>query len=398
MTAAHYDVVVVGGGINGVGIAQAVAAAGHSVIVLERHALAAGTSSKSSKLVHGGLRYLESYQFGLVRESLHERALLLKLAPDLVQLQDFCIPIYKVSRRSPALIRAGLSLYYLLSGMDGRARFASLPRRNWGELDGLRTDGLRAVYRYTDARTDDALLTEAVMRSAETLGAELICPARFAGAQLHADGCEIRYRVGDWERTCKATVLINAAGPWAALTAALIEPAPPVIPVELVQGAHIELPLATTGFTGRYFYYVESPRDGRAVFVMPRGERLIVGTTETRYRGNPDQVRPLPAEETYLLGVLRHYFPLLGEFGREQLLGSWAGLRVLPGGEGHAFHRSRETILQSDREQRPRLVTVYGGKLTTYRATAARVMQQIAPSLPARAARANTQELPLNLA
>ncbi len=397
MTAAHYDVVVVGGGINGAGVAQAVAAAGHSVIVLERHALAAGTSSKSSKLVHGGLRYLESYQFGLVRESLRERALLLKLAPDLVQLQEFCIPLYKESRRSPALIRAGLSLYYLLSRMDSRARFASLPRRQWGALDGLRTDGLRAVFRYTDARTDDALLTEAVMRSAESLGAELVCPARFCGADLHADGCEIHYRVGDWQRTCKATVLVNAAGPWAAETVGMIKPLPPAVPVELVQGTHIELSAKATNFSRNYFYYVESPRDGRAVFVMPRGDRLIVGTTETRYRGNPDQVRPLAAEETYLLGVLRHYFPALGELGREQLLGSWAGLRVLPGGEGHAFHRSRETILQSDRALQPRVVTIYGGKLTTYRTTAARVLQQIAPSLPARAAKASTQELPLSL-
>jgi glycerol-3-phosphate dehydrogenase len=192
-------------------------------------------------------------------------------------------------------------------------------------------------------------------------------------------------------------VLVNAAGPWVAETVGMIKPLPPAVPVELVQGAHIELPLNATRFNGNYFYYVESPRDGRAVFVMPRGDRLIVGTTETRYRGDPDQVRPLAAEETYLLGVLRHYFPALGQLGREQLLGSWAGLRVLPGGEGHAFHRSRETILQSDRATQPRVVTIYGGKLTTYRTTAARVMQQIAPSLPARTVKASTQELPLSL-
>jgi len=397
MSIEQYDVVVIGGGINGVGVAQAAAAAGHSVIVLERHALAAGTSSKSSKLVHGGLRYLESYQFGLVRESLHERALLLRLAPDLVQLQDFCIPVYSDSRRSPTLIRAGLSLYYLLSGLDRRAHFASLPRRQWDSLDGLRTEGLRAVFRYSDARTDDALLTEAVMRSAESLGAELVCPARFCGADLHTEGCEVHYRVGDWQRTCKARVLVNAAGPWVPETVGMISPPPPAIAVELVQGTHIELSAKAAQFSGNYFYYVESPRDGRAVFMMPRGDRLVVGTTETRYRGNPDKARPLAAEEAYLLGVLRYYFPALAESGREALLGSWAGLRVLPGGEGHAFHRSRETILQGDRAVNPRLVTIYGGKLTTYRTTAARVMQKISSSLPTRAAKASTQDLPLSL-
>ena len=166
MTAVKYDVVVVVGGINGVGAAQAAAAAGHSVLLIEKQGLASGTSSKSSKLVHGGLRYLESYEFGLVRESLLERALLLKLAPELVKLQEFCVPLYESTRRSPLLLRTGLSLYYLLSGFDRNARFGSLSPAEWGELDGLRRDKLKSVFVYTDARTDDALLTEAVMRSA----------------------------------------------------------------------------------------------------------------------------------------------------------------------------------------------------------------------------------------
>ena len=396
MTGNHYDVVVVGGGINGVGVAQAAAAAGYSVLVLEKQGLAAGTSSKSSKLIHGGLRYLESYEFGLVRESLEERALLLKLAPELVQMQNFCVPLYAQTRRSPLLLRTGLSLYYLLSGLDADARFATVPLRQWDQLDGLRTDGLLAVFTYRDARTNDALLTEAVMRSAQSLGAELACPAQFCSAVLSATGSHVKFKVGEREQTCTTDVLVNAAGPWVNDIVRRISPQPQIVPVELVQGTHIVLPEAVTKISGKYFFYVESTRDGRAIFIMPRDGGLMIGTTETRYRENPDHVRPLPAEESYLLSVLHHYFPSLGMASRADLSGSWAGLRVLPGGTGHAFHRSRETILQTDRHARPRVLTIYGGKLTSYRATAEKVVERIRSSLPEKSQRASTRELLLS--
>jgi len=391
MSATAYDLIVVGGGINGAGIAQAAAASGHSVLLLEKQAIAAGTSSKSSKLIHGGLRYLESYELGLVAESLRERALLLKLAPELVQLQNFYLPLYQKTRRGPTLIRAGLSLYYLLSGLNPDARFATVKRARWDELHGLRTQDLRAVFRYTDARTDDARLTRAVMRSAIDMGAELACPAQFTGAQLTTAGCQVTYQQNNREHEVHGQMLINAAGPWVNHVNQLMQPAVSQIPVELVQGAHIEVP----GHLGQAFYYVESPRDGRAVFVMPREGRLIIGTTETRYRDHPDQVRALAAEETYLLNVLGHYFPAFGHLRRSDLLDSWAGLRVLPAGEGHAFHRSRETILHRDRPDKPRLISIYGGKLTSYRATAAKLMEQIKPSLPSRRKRGDTRRLPL---
>jgi len=392
----HYDVVVVGGGINGVGVAQAAVAAGYSTLLLEKHSLAGGTSSKSSKLIHGGLRYLESYEFGLVRESLEERALLLKLAPELVHMQDFCVPLYEQTRRSPWLLRTGLSLYYLLSGLERDARFATVPRRQWDQLDGLLTDGLRAVFRYKDARTNDALLTQAVMRSAQSLGAELACPAKLHRVELSATGCHVTYKTGEWERNCTATVLVNAAGPWVNETVRLISPQPVIVPVELVQGTHIVLPESVSNMSGNYYYYVESTRDGRAIFIMPRDGGLVIGTTETRYRANPDHVQPLHAEESYLLNVLHHYFPSLGHLGRADLAGSWAGLRVLPGGKGHAFHRSRETILQPDRNDRPRVLSIYGGKLTSYRATAEKVIARISPSLPAKKPVASTRELLLS--
>ena len=388
---ADYDVVVVGGGINGVGVAQAVSAAGHSVLLLEKSTLAAGTSSKSSKLIHGGLRYLESYEFGLVREALLERALLLRLAPDLVRLQTFCVPLYEHTRRAPWLLHAGLSLYCLLSGFSTDARYETVSKSDWEGLDGLRTDGLRAVFRYTDAATDDAALTAAVMRSAESCGAELQCRAEFVGAELTADGVRVDYRLPKAECTATARVLVNAGGPWVNEVLQRVGPEQLPIAVELVQGTHIEVP----GTLGQDFYYVESPRDGRAVFVMPRNGRIIIGTTETRYRHDPDQVAPLPNEEAYLLRVAGHYFPQFRSLGRGDLLDSWAGLRVLPGEEGHAFHRSRETLLHVDREQQPRLLSIYGGKLTSYRATAEKVAARIAASLPARDARASTRELPL---
>jgi len=392
MSAKGYDLVVVGGGINGVGVAQAAAASGYSVLLLEKQTIAAGTSSKSSKLIHGGLRYLESYELGLVAESLRERALLLKLAPELVQLQNFYLPLYHRTRRGPTLIRAGLSLYYLLSGLNPDARFATVGRTRWDELHGLRTEGLRAVFRYTDARTDDAQLTRAVMRSAINLGAELACPAQFTGAQLTSAGCEVTYQSDGREHAVHSRMLINAAGPWVNHVSQLMQPAVSQIPIELVQGTHIEAP----GHLGQEFYYVESPRDGRAVFVMPRDGRLIVGTTETRYRNHPDQVHALAAEETYLLNVLGYYFPAFSHLRRSDLLDSWAGLRVLPAGEGHAFHRSRETILHRDQPNKPRLISIYGGKLTSYRATAAKLMKQIKPWLPARQQRGDTRQLPLH--
>src|SRR5574337_1703287 len=141
-----FDLVIVGAGIHGAGIAQAAAAAGHSVLVLERQTIAAGTSSRSSKLVHGGLRYLEQFDIKLVRESLVERERLLKLAPALVKLVPFYIPIYRNTRRRPWEIRVGLSLYALLGKLRAHARFRSLPRRDWGRLNGLQQGGLQAVF------------------------------------------------------------------------------------------------------------------------------------------------------------------------------------------------------------------------------------------------------------
>lgn len=390
MLAEPYDVVVVGGGIHGAGVAQAAAAHGHSVLVLERTALAAGTSSRSSKLIHGGLRYLESGQFALVRECLHERALLLKLAPELVRMQPFYLPLYKHSRRSPAKVSIGLSLYALFAGFGKDSLFHRVPRSDWSKLDDLRVDDLRAVFRYPDAQTDDAALTRAVMHSAVSLGAELKMPAILQQAERDDEGVTVHYHDGA-AKQCRARVLVNAAGPWANDVLTRVHPEPPRFRMDLVQGTHILVP----GQLAKGIYYVEAPRDRRAIFIMPWRGNTLVGTTETRYHGDPAGVRPLPEEIDYLWETLLHYFPRYDP-GPRQLLDSFAGLRVLPARVGDPFGRPRETILFPDRVRRSRVLTIYGGKLTAYRATAAAVITRLHHSLPQRQPIADTLRLPLH--
>lgn len=384
---ADCDVLVVGGGIHGCGVAQAAAAAGYRTLLVEQTALAHGTSSRSSKLIHGGLRYLEQWELGLVRECLRERRLLLELAPELVTLRPFHIPVFTSTSRPAWQVRLGLMLYAALAGFRRNARFRSLPREQWATLDGLETDGLVRVFCYHDAQTDDRRLTRAVMASARQLGAELDCPARLVGARLTERGIEASVESRGRARPVRARVMVNAAGPWANEVLERVRPSPPIRPVELVRGSHALI----EGGLEQGIYYVESPRDRRPVFVMPWGEHTLVGTTEQRFRGSPDHVEPSAEEIGYLENAFRHYFPQRP--WRE--LDRFAGLRVLPPGETSANRRTRETVLRADRGSRPRLLTVYGGKLTSYRATAERVMQRLAGSLPRRPRRARTDEIRL---
>ncbi|HKT31797.1 MAG TPA: FAD-dependent oxidoreductase [Gammaproteobacteria bacterium] len=385
----QYDLVIVGAGIHGAGIAQAAAAAGHSVLVLEQQAIAAGSSSRSSKLVHGGLRYLEQFDLKLVHESLVERERLLKLAPALVKLVPFYIPIYRNTRRRPWEIRAGLSLYALLGKLRAHARFRSLPRRDWGRLNGLQQGGLQAVFQYWDAQTDDAALTRAVMNSAAALHAQLSVPASFSRAELDDRGCSVVFNHAGEDRQIRCRVLVNAAGPWVNHVAARIRPPSARARVDLIQGTHLVMDSAIADS----IYYVEAPRDGRAVFIMPWHEHsTLVGTTETRFTGpDPAAVHPLPEEQDYLLEVLRRYFPS----APTKIRTSFAGLRVLPAGSGRAFRRSREILLLTDRKRQPRLLNVYGGKLTSYRADAEHALRLLRTSLPERAPKADTRRLPL---
>lgn len=390
MTESYYDVVVVGGGIQGVGVAQAAAAGGYSVLLLEQSAIGAYTSSRSSKLIHGGLRYLESFQFALVKECLQERAILLANAPQLVKLVPFYIPIYRQTRRRPWKIRTGLWLYRALDAMHHASRFNVLARDQWNTLKGLRQADLQCVFQYYDAQTDDLALTRAVLQSAQQLGAETLLPARLVAASIHKQGCELSVRHLDRELVFRCGVLVNAAGPWVNEVLHLCQPTPAALAIEYVQGTHIVL--AQPAMTG--VFYLEARQDRRAIFVIPWKNQTLIGTTETLYRGDPGQVKPQQQEIDYLLETFAYYFPAAGASDRH-IVDAFTGLRVLPSSADAPFSRSRDTRLLADNGRAPRFISLYGGKLTAYRSTAEKVLQLAARSLPRRERIASTRTLPL---
>ena len=369
----HYNVVVIGGGIHGSGTAQAMAAAGYKVMLLEKKQLANGSSSRSSKLIHGGLRYLESAQFSLVHECLYERHLLTQIAPELVRLEKFYIPIYDTTSRSRFTLRMGLSLYALLGGLEKSTWFRSLASSKWSSLDGLKQDDLKAVYQYTDGRTDDKALTRAVMQSAIVLGAQLAMPAEMQSAQVEPDKVNITYDDSGISKHVTSDLLVNASGPWVNKVLEKITPLEKGMNIELVQGAHLlldNLPI-------QHCFYLESPHDTRAIFLLPWKNKTLIGTTETTYQGAPDN-------------VVYDYFPDHTEFSISE---TFAGLRVLPAvGEDH-FSKSRDTILE---RSHPRVINIYGGKLTTYRLVSERIVEQCQNVLPQKKRITTTNKLILN--
>lgn len=257
----QFDLIVIGAGILGAGVAQAAAAAGYRVLVIERTAPAAGASSRSSKLIHGGLRYLETAQFGLVREALREQRLLLRNAPELVHRLPFYLPVYRQGTRRPLTLRAGLSLYWLLGSRPG---FKQISLRHWDNPDGLDTRDIQALFLYHDAQTDDEALTRAVLHSAQTLGARLECPAELTRIERLPWGYKVFHTQNGNSRENTTTTLVNAAGPWVNTVLRRLVPPEPDLPIELVQGSHILL----HGELQAGGYYVEAP-DRRAVFILP---------------------------------------------------------------------------------------------------------------------------------
>ena len=388
----QYDLVVVGGGIHGVGVAQAAAARGYSTLLIEQFHLASGTSSRSSKLIHGGLRYLEQRQFALVRECLQERAVLLDIAPDLVQLRRFFLPIYRHTQRRRRTVHLGLMAYRFLGRFAYGTDFQWLPRREWDTLDGLDTTGLQGVAAYWDGQTDDEALTHAVMNSALELGAELAMPATFDRAYLTPEGnVLVHYQFKGMMRQVHARALVNATGPWVNDILKRVAPPAPQIQVQLVQGTHIVVP----GTLTQGIYYTESPEDHRPVFVMPWQEKILVGTTELVHEGRPHSVQPTSAERAYLLETLSYYFPHFRSSETARIQSAFAGLRVLPLAQAGLNRLPRDTILHADAYPSPRIISIYGGKLTAYRATAQRVMDRLIPALNTPAQAGDTAKIKL---
>ena len=377
-----YDVVIAGGGIQGCAIAQASAAAGFSTLLLEKEQFGAATSSRSSKLIHGGLRYLQTGQFSLVRECIEEREWMFKQLPDLVKPNWFYVPIYNNSHYRPWHLFAGLSLYQMLGGFNKHSLFKRLPKKQWSKLNGLDTKNLQAVFAYQDGQTNDRKLTERVQQCAAKLGADCLEGARLSRAARFNDGFQVCFQQEGSETCVKTQMLINASGPWINHVLACVTPSVDEVEMDLVQGTHIILQEAISD----HCFYLEAPSDKRAVFVLPWQGKTLVGTTETPFTGKPEDCQPLESEIHYLMETVRHYFP-------QQpltLTDSFSGLRVLPHSDEKAFFRSRDVQLQQD----GRLLTVYGGKLTSWRATGMEVLKAIENTLGKRTP-VDTRKIPL---
>jgi len=385
-----YEVAVIGGGILGVGAAQACAAAGYSCVVVEQTDWAAGTSSRSSKLIHGGLRYLETGQLHLVRESLRERAILLKIAPHLVHPLAFRIPVYRNTKRRPATLAAGLSLYAALAGLTTLARFsATLPGTMPSALrkTGLKPDGLQTIFRYFDAQTDDVQLTRAVLRSAQSLGVEARCPSKLVAAERVEDGYKITLDEGGQRRQLRCGYLVNAGGPWINEVLATVAPTSTQRNIDRVLGSHLVLEEQIHDEA----FYLESPVDQRAVFVLPwQGKHTLLGTTERAFHGDPAAAAVNRDDRDYLLTTLHRYFPK----AKPKVVREFAGVRVLPHGDGRPFQAPRDCVFHVDVEH-PCLLSLYGGKLTGYRATGEDVVAKVRQALGRRAPKADTAKLRL---
>lgn len=380
----EYDLIVVGAGIQGAGVAQAAAANHLKTLLLEKHkGPAQETSSKSSKLIHGGLRYLETLQFSLVRECLQEKNTLLHVAPDLVKPARFIIPVYRSSKRSPIWIQLGLCLYQLL-GYPGTPVRGKYSQAEWQEHGPLQKKELRAIFEYQDAQTDDVELTNAVLRSAVSCGASIEYNCDIARVLFDATRKRFILFTQDGKRYV-SRYLVNASGAWINEFAKCITPSPPAESISLVRGSHIIL----NRDAPQCCYYLESPDDQRAVFVLPWYGKTMVGTTEHEQASPESNPQPSEHEISYLLKSFNHYFPSLAA-QHSDISAQFAGLRVLPLEGRSTNQKARDTRLAGD-VRLPGYIAVVGGKLTAYRRTAEKVILL----LTQKKSKNSTKDLPL---
>ena len=368
------DLLVVGGGINGVGIARDAAGRGLSVVLCEKDDLASHTSSASSKLIHGGLRYLEHFEFGLVRKALIEREVLLRSAPHIMWPLRFVMP-HDEGQRPAWLIRAGLYLY------DSLARREFLPGSRALALAGhpagapLKGRFTRA-FEYSDGWVDDARLVVLAALDARERGARILTRTTCGALRRTATHWQATLTRPDGQATqVSARCLVNAAGPWAP---GLLSGAQPL---RLIKGSHIVVPRL---FDHPYAYIFQHP-DGRIVFTIPyERDFTLIGTTDLDYQGDLDRVAISADEIAYLCQLVNRYFER--QTSPADVVWSYAGVRPLVQEEGaSAAAVTRDFRLDHDTDGAP-LLTVYGGKITTFRRLAEQALDWIAPALGVRAA------------
>jgi glycerol-3-phosphate dehydrogenase len=395
VAAPAFDVLVVGGGIHGAAVARDAVGRGLKVMLAERGDYACATSSASSKLIHGGLRYLESGELGLVRESLAERAGLLKTAPHLVSPLRFLLPIYSWQKRQALRLRAGLALYDVLSLGGGLPASGRLDDDDISQLPRLRQDDLGSVLRYWDCVADDARLTLAVLLDARARGADIRNRRAVTAIAVLADGYAVELDERGQKHRIEARFIVNAAGPWVTGIDAMTEHAPAARGVRLVRGSHIVLNMPDKPQADAYTL---QDQEERVVFVIPwLGERfLMVGTTDVPHNGDAATARCSAEEAAYLLGAYNRYFAHPGAPATEaDIVFTWSGVRTLDDDASIKPSRvSRSPALSSVANGTGGFVTLYGGKLTTHRALAEEVMDELR-RLGAPAGDAWTRNVPL---
>jgi glycerol-3-phosphate dehydrogenase len=370
---ADYDLLVIGGGINGTGIARDAAGRGLKVLLVERDDLASHTSSSSTKLIHGGLRYLEMYEFRLVRESLAEREKLLDIAPHLISPMRFVMPLAKGMR--PAwLIRLGLLMY---DRIGGRSR---LPRSHGVRLAGTKWGaGLKPIERgfvYSDGWVDDARLVVLNALDASERGATIRTRTAFLGARRGPQTWIAR--LGDGT-SVTARAIVNTAGPWVGQVLEDMPEARAERPPRLVKGSHIVVPKM---FDGVHAYILQND-DKRIVFAIPyEHDFTLIGTTDKPFEGDPSNPTIDADETAYLCASVNRYFAK--PITPADVVSSYSGVRPLfDDGADNASEVTRDYVLRLGTDQAPQLLSTFGGKITTYRRLAEHALEQLAPFLPA---------------
>ena len=369
------DLLVIGGGIVGAGVARDAAMRGLRTVLVEQNDLAFGTSSRSSRLIHGGLRYLEHGELRLVFESLRERAVLRRIAPHLVWPLPFVFPVHDGDRLRRWQVAAGMWMYDLLSLFRNVSPHKMLGKRALLTREpGLRATGLRGGARYFDAQCDDARLVVATARSAHEHGATILTYTTVTGLTLdggRVTGATVRDVRTGREATFRASIVVNATGPWVDQIRRMEDPRAPRL-LRLTKGTHAVVPRERMGNHEAITF--TSPLDGRLMFVLPWGAWSYIGTTDTDTAESPDEVRASSEDIRYLLRSANSRFPN-AHLGEEDVVATWAGLRpLIEDGAVRATSVSREHVISDGPGG---MVTIAGGKLTTYRLMAAEVVDHL---------------------